>query len=153
VIVDRLTKVAHFILLRVNEGSEAPVEDLAKVFAKEIWRLHGLPSDIVSDRDTRFTLGFWQELNKHLGIKLSMSTFFPPQTDGQTERVNEVLEVYLRHYCSFQQDDWAKLLPLGAHAYNTEVSETTKMSPFFAESVPYYIRSSYALVTCSLCLV
>jgi hypothetical protein len=111
VIVDRLTKMAHFIPLRVNEGSsESPVEDLAKVFAKEVWRLHGLPSDIVSDRDTRFTLRFWQELTKHLGIKLSMSTAFHPQTDDQTERVNEVLEVYLRHY----------------------LSETTKMSPFFA---------------------
>jgi hypothetical protein len=61
-----------------------------------------------------------------------MSTAFHPQTDGQTERVNEVLEVYLRHYCSFQQDDWTDLLPLAEHAYNTAVSETTKMSPFFA---------------------
>jgi hypothetical protein len=133
VIVDRLTKMAHFIPLRVSEGSsESPVEDLAKVFAKEVWRLHGLPSDIVSDRDTRFTSRFWQELTKHLGIKLPMSTTFHPQTVGQTERVNEVLEVYLRHYCSFQQDDWADLLPLAEHAYNTAVSETTKMSPFFA---------------------
>jgi hypothetical protein len=135
VIVDRLTKMAHFIPLREGPeagASEAPVQDLAKVFAKEVWRLHGLPSDIVSDRDTRFTSRFWQELTKHLGIKLSMSTAFHPQTDGQTERVNEVLEVYLRHYCSFQQDDWADLLPLAEHAYNTAVSETTKMSPFFA---------------------
>jgi hypothetical protein len=61
-----------------------------------------------------------------------MSTAFHPQSDGQTERINEILEVYLRHYCSFQQDDWAELLPLAEHAYNTAVSETTKMSPFFA---------------------
>jgi hypothetical protein len=66
------------------------------------------------------------------GIKRLMPTAFHPQTDGQTERVNEVLEVYLRHYCSFQQDDWADFLPLAEHAYNTAVSETTKMSPFFA---------------------
>jgi hypothetical protein len=111
VIVDHLTKIAHFIPLRTSEGSEAgslgpesPVKDLAKVFAKEVWRLHGLPSDIVSDGDTRFNWRFWQELTKHLGIKLAMSTAFHPQTDGQIERVNEVLEVYLRHYCSFQQD-------------------------------------------------
>jgi hypothetical protein len=92
VIVDRLTKMAHFIPLREGSeagASEAPVEDRAKVFAKEVWRLHGLPSDIVSDRDTRFTSRFWQELTKHLDIKLSMSTAFHPQTDGQTERVNE----------------------------------------------------------------
>jgi transposase InsO family protein len=95
VIVDRLTKMAHFVPLRVSEGStESPVEDLAKVLAKEVWRLHGLPSDIVSDRDTRFTSRFWQELTKHLRIKLSMSTAFHPQTDGQTERINEVLEAY-----------------------------------------------------------
>jgi hypothetical protein len=66
------------------------------------------------------------------GIKRSISTAFHPQTDGQTEKVNEVLEVYLRHYFPFQQDDWADLLPLAEHAYNTAVSETTKMSPFFA---------------------
>jgi hypothetical protein len=67
-----------------------------------------------------------------LGIKLAMSTAFHPRTDGQTERVNEVLEVYLRHYCLFQQDDWADLLPLAEDAYNIAVLETTKMSPFFA---------------------
>jgi hypothetical protein len=130
VIVDRLTKMAHFIPLKTKE--ESPVRDLAVIFAKEIWRLHGLPSDIVSDRDTRFTSHFWQELMKHLGTHLSMSTAFHPQADGQTERINAILEQYLRHFCGFQQDDWAELLPLAEHAYNTAVSETTKMSPFFA---------------------
>jgi hypothetical protein len=130
VIVDRLTKMAHFIPLKTKE--ESPVKDLAVIFAKEIWRLHGLPSDIVSDRDTRFTSHFWRELTKHLGIELSMSTAFHPQADGQTERINAILEQYLRHFCGFQQDDWAELLPLAEHAYNTAVSETTKMSPFFA---------------------
>jgi hypothetical protein len=126
--------MAHFIPLREGSeagASEAPVQNLAKVFAKEVWRIHGLPSDIVSDRDTRFASRFWQELTKHLGIKLSMLTAFHPQTDGQTERVNKVLEVYVRYYCSFQQDDWADLLPLAEHAYNTAVSETSKMSLFF----------------------
>jgi hypothetical protein len=129
VIVDRLTKMAHFIPLKTEE--ESPVRDLAIIFAREIWRLHGLPADIVSDRDTRFTSHFWQELTSHLGIQLSMSTAFHPQADGQTERINAVLEQYLRHFCGFQQDDWAELLPLAEHAYNTAVSETTKMSPFF----------------------
>jgi hypothetical protein len=82
VIVDRLTKMAHFIPLRTGSDGELPVRDLAVIFAKEIWRLHGLPSDIVSDRDTRFTSHFWQELSKHLGINLSMSTAFHPQSDG-----------------------------------------------------------------------
>jgi hypothetical protein len=86
----------------------------------------------VADRDIRFTSHLWQELTKHLGINLSMSTVFHPQADGQTERINAILEQYLRHFCAFQQDDWAELLPLAEHAYNTAVSETTKMSPFFA---------------------
>jgi hypothetical protein len=100
--------MARFIPLREGseaDASEAPVQSLAKVFAKEVWRLHDLPADIVSDCDTRFTSRFWQELTKHLCIKLAMSTAFHPQTDGQTERANEVSEVYLRHYSSFQQDD------------------------------------------------
>jgi hypothetical protein len=131
VIVDRLTKIAHFNPLKTKE--ESPVRDLVTVvFANEIWRLPELPSDIVSNRDTRFTSHFWKELTSHLGIDLSMSTAFHPQADGQTERINAVLEQYLRHFCGFQQDDWAELLPLAEHTYNTAVSETTKASPFFA---------------------
>jgi hypothetical protein len=61
-------------------------------------------------------LHFWQELTKHLGISLSMSTAFHPQADGQTERINAILEQYLRHFCAFQQDDWSELLPLAEHA-------------------------------------
>jgi hypothetical protein len=79
-----------------------------------------------------------KELTNHLGIKLSMSTAFHPQPDGQTERINAVLEQYPHHVSSFQQDDWAELLPLAElfplaeHAYNTAVSKTTKTPPFFA---------------------
>ena len=69
---------------------------------------------------------------EYLGVDLNLSTTFHPQTDGQTERVNQVLEGYLRHYSNFQQDDWAELLPLAEHAYNTATSESTKVSPFFA---------------------
>ncbi len=69
---------------------------------------------------------------EHLGVELKMSTAFHPETDGQTERINQVLETYLRHYTNFQQDDWADLLPLAEHAYNTATAETTKVSPFFA---------------------
>jgi len=67
-----------------------------------------------------------------LKVDIRLSTAFHPQTDGQTERVNQVLEQYLRSYCSYQQDDWAELLPLAEHAYNSAVSESTKMSPFEA---------------------
>ena len=67
-----------------------------------------------------------------LDVDVRMSTAFYPQTDGQTERVNQILEQYLRSYCSYQQDDWAELLPLTEHAYNSAVSESTKVSPFEA---------------------
>ena len=130
VVVDRLTKMAHFIPMVTGEKS--PAKDLAMTFAREVWRLHGLPSDIVSDRGSVFISGFWKELMEHLGVDLNLSTAFHPQTDGQTERINQVLEGYLRHYSNFQQDDWADLLPLAEHAYNTATSESTKVLPFFA---------------------
>ena len=130
VVVDRLTKMAHFVPLRT--GAKSPAKDLAIAFAREVWRLHGLPADIVSDRGSVFISNFWKELMEHLGVELNLSTAFHPQTDGQTERVNQVLEGYIRHYTSFQQDDWADMLPLAEHAYNTAISESTGVSPFFA---------------------
>jgi hypothetical protein len=99
VIVDRLTKMTHFIPLRTGADGELPVRDLAIIFAKEIWRLHGLPSDIVSDRDTRFTSHFWQELTKHLGIKLSMSTAFHPQSVSENdENANPASELLIARW-------------------------------------------------------
>jgi hypothetical protein len=130
VVIDRLTKMAHFVPMRTGEKS--PAKDLAITFAKEVWRLHGLPSDIVSDRGSLFISSFWKELMEHLGVELNLSTAFHPQTDGQTERVNQTLETYLRHFSNFQQDDWTDLLPMAEYAYNTAVSEATKVSPFFA---------------------
>lgn len=128
VIVDRLTKMAHFLPL----PTEATAEDLAQVFIRELWKLHGLPDEIVSDRDSKFLSHFWKSLMERLQVGMRMSTAFHPQTDGQTERVNQTLEQYLRMYCSYQQDDWAELLPLAEYAYNSSVSASTKMSPFYA---------------------
>jgi RNase H-like domain found in reverse transcriptase/Reverse transcriptase (RNA-dependent DNA polymerase)/Integrase zinc binding domain/Chromo (CHRromatin Organisation MOdifier) domain/Integrase core domain len=128
VIVDRFSKMAHFIPLpTVNK-----TEDLAKLFLNSVWKHHGLPDDIVSDRDSKFISHFWQSLMDLLSVKLNLSTAFHPQTDGQTERVNQVLEGYMRSYCSYQQDDWADLLPLAEYAYNSAISEATKFSPFCA---------------------
>ena len=101
VIVDRFSKMAHFIPLRTEEH----IKELALTFVKEIWRLHGLPESIVSDRDTRFTSKFWTSLMQLLQVKLNMSTAFYPESAGQTERVNQTLEQYLRSYCTYQQDD------------------------------------------------
>src|SRR5258708_14786476 len=95
VVIDRFSKMAHFIpLLRVAKTAA----DLARIFAKEIWRLHGLPRDIVSDRNSRFTSATWKEFLNVTGIRPRMSTAFHTQTDGQTERVNQLIEAYLRPF-------------------------------------------------------
>ena len=126
VIVARFSKMAHFIPLK----SEEHIKELALIFLKEIWRLHGLPATIISDRDTRFTSKFWMSLMQLLQVKLNVSTAFHPETDGQTERVNQTLEQYLRSYCSYQQDDWVSLLPFAEYAYTISLSESAKASPF-----------------------
>ena len=84
VVVDRFTKMAHLIPLQTNTKAT----DLAKVFLKEIWKHHGLLTDIVSDRDAKITSHFWQALMDLLGVRTKLSTAFHPETDGQIERVN-----------------------------------------------------------------
>ena len=112
VVVDRFSKMAHFIPL----STDTPIKEIANIFLREIWRLHGLPSSVVSDRDSRFQSKFWLEVMDALKVDVRLSMAFHPQTDGQTERVNQILEQYLRCYCSYQQDDWADLLPLAEHS-------------------------------------
>jgi hypothetical protein len=88
VIINRYTKMANFIMLKKKNKK---AEDLATIFAREIWRLHGITADIFSDRDNRFTSKFWKSLIATLGICLRMSTAFYSQTDGQTECVNQTI--------------------------------------------------------------
>jgi len=90
VIIDRFTKMAHFIPLR-----EKTAADLAIIFAREVWKHHGLPTDIVSDRDSRFTSEVWREFLQLSGIRPHMFTAFHPQTDRQTEWLNQTIEAYL----------------------------------------------------------
>jgi hypothetical protein len=104
VIVCRLTKMAHFLPVSTSITSL----DLAKLFISEIFRLHGLPFDIVSDRGPQFVSNFWRELLKLLNIQQKLSTSFHPQTDGQTENVNKTLEQYLRCFLDYQQENWCK---------------------------------------------
>ena len=92
VIVDRFMKTAHFIPVRSNRTAQS----LAQIYFREIVRLHGVPLSIVSDRDTIFTSKFWEAFQVELGTKLNLSTSYHPQTDGQTERVNRILEDLLR---------------------------------------------------------
>lgn len=128
VVVCRLTKEAHIILYK--EASTA--EDLANIFIREIYSHHGMPDEIISDRDKLFISRFWASFTGKLGIKRKLSTSFYPQTDGQTERTNQTMESYLRCYVNYKQDDWVELLPLAQFAFNNSEAETTGVSPFFA---------------------
>ncbi|KAJ0039649.1 hypothetical protein Pint_27365 [Pistacia integerrima] len=126
VVVERFSKYATFILA----STDCTAEETAKLFFRNIIKLWGIPTSIVSDRDPRFTGRFWTELFKMLGSNLDFSTSFHPQTDGQTERVNALLELYLRHYVSASQRDWAKLLDTAQFSFNLQRSEATNKSPF-----------------------
>ena len=92
VVVDRLTKMVYFI----PTTEKISAEELARLFRDNMWKLHGLPESIISDREPQFMAELIRELNQMLGIESKMSTAFHPQTDGQTERVNQELEQYLR---------------------------------------------------------
>src|SRR5713226_9516439 len=94
VVVDKLTKVAHFIPMKSTHKTDY----IAKIFMKDIFKLHGFPKKIVFDRDVKFTSNFWKGLFADLGTKLNFSTTYHPQIDGQTKRVNQVLEDMLRMY-------------------------------------------------------
>ena len=114
VVVDHFTKMAHVIGLEQN----ATAKDVANMFLRELWKLHGLPTEIISDMNTKFSGEFWESLCKSLNIKRRMSTAYHPQTDKQTERTNQVLEGYLRNFVNYDRNVWCQLLPLAEHAYN-----------------------------------
>jgi Integrase zinc binding domain len=115
VVVDRLTKFAHFLLL----SHPYTVTDVDKVFFDNIYKLHDLPTSIIFYRDPVFTSNFWREMMKLLGISLNMSTAYHPQTNGQTERINQCLENYLRCMLLDQPKKWTKRLPLAQFWYNS----------------------------------
>jgi len=126
VIVDKLTKSAHFILVRDTYN----VTDLARVFISEVIHLHGIPKKIISDRDFRFTSRFWTSLQSVLGTQLKLSTTYHPKTDGKTERVNKVMEDMLRMYVMDNQTQWEKYLPLVEFAYNNNYHSSIGMPPY-----------------------
>lgn len=124
--VDRLTRRVHFIPSKNNDSAV----DVANAFFRNLFQHHGMPDNIVSDRDPKFKSKFWQRLMELCGIKLKMSTSRHPQTDGASEIMNRMVENYLRCYCNYHQDDWDELLPAAEFAYNSAVSEDIGMSPF-----------------------
>ena len=127
VMVDRLTKYSHFV--PCNETITAP--QLGCLVLDRLVRYHGIPTTFITDRDKLFTSNYWKTLVSAMGIRHKLSTAFHPQTDGQTERSNQSLEAYLRHYVNYAQDNWVALLPMAQIALNNNVSETTKTSPFY----------------------
>ncbi|KAJ3464714.1 hypothetical protein MRS44_009500 [Fusarium solani] len=128
VIVDRLTKFSYF--LPFNEQTDS--EQLAYIFMRNIVSIHGMPDEIISDRGSTLDSKFWKGLMAQLGLHPRMSTAYRPQVDGQTERVNQIVETYLRCYINYEQNNWAKLLPMAQFAYNTSLQESTKTTPAYA---------------------
>ena len=128
VIVDRLTKSAHFLPIKVTFS----LERLAKLYIDEIVSRHGIPISIVSDRDPRFTSRFWPSLQKALGTKLKFSTAFHPQTDGQSERTIQTLEDMLRACVMDFAGSWDEHLPLMEFAYNNSYHSSIGMPPYEA---------------------
>ncbi|KAL0552300.1 hypothetical protein IC582_011408 [Cucumis melo] len=128
VVVDRLTKSAHF----VPGKSTYTASKWAQLYMSEIVRLHGVPVSIVSDRDARFTSKFWKGLQTAMGTRLDFSTAFHPQTDGQTERLNQVLEDMLRACALEFPGSWDSHLHLMEFAYNNSYQATIGMAPFEA---------------------
>uniref|UniRef100_A0A6I8RAB1 Gypsy retrotransposon integrase-like protein 1 n=1 Tax=Xenopus tropicalis TaxID=8364 RepID=A0A6I8RAB1_XENTR len=128
VVIDRFSKMAHFVPLRKLPSAV----ELAQLFIQHIFRLHGFPVEIVSDRGSQFVSRFWRSLCKSLGVSLQFSSAYHPQTNGAAERVNQALEQFLRNHVSLCQDDWSDLLPWAEFAHNNASHSSTGRSPFLS---------------------
>jgi hypothetical protein len=128
VVVDKLIKAAHFIPLKTTHRATY----VADIFLKKFALLHGIPKKIVSDRDLKFTLNFWKGLFKGFRTNLNFSTAYHLDSDGQTERVNRVIEDILRMYVMDKPSRWEDYLYLVEFAYNNGYHASLKMSPFKA---------------------
>ena len=126
VVVDRLTKMVHFI--PTTEKTSA--KGLARLFRDNMWKLHGLPKSVISDRGPQFAAGLMRELNKMLGIESKMSTVFYSQIDRQTERINQELEQYLRMFIDYRQEQWLDWLGMAEFTYNNKAYLSTKIFLF-----------------------
>jgi len=118
--------MAYFIVITEKISAEG----LAKLFQDHVWKLHGLPESIISDRGVQFVIEMMKELNKLLGIQTKLSTAYHLQTDGQTERINQELEQYLRVFIDHRQEQWLDWLGTAEFAYNNKIHSATKVSSF-----------------------
>ena len=128
VVVDRLTKSAHFLPVRTDYS----LDKLAELYIKEIVRLHGIPISIISDRDQRFTSRFWGKLQMTLGTRLKFSTEFHPQTDGQSERVIQIMEDMLRSCVIDYEGSRDRHISLVEFVYNNSFQSSIGMAPYEA---------------------
>jgi len=126
VVYDRFLEMSHF----VATTEKTMAEGLARLFRDYMWKLHGLPESVISDRGPQFAAGLTKELNKMLGIETKLSMAYHPQTDGQIERINQKLEQYLRMYVNYKQNNWTEWLVMAEFAFNNKMYTATKMSPF-----------------------
>jgi transposase InsO family protein len=126
VVTDRLSKTVILESMR-----EITAEATAAALLRILIRHHGIPRAIVSDRGTQFTSQMWKRLCQLLRIRQRLSTAYHPETDGATERANQVVETYLRAFTTYTQDDWDELLSVGMLAINNRTATSTGISPFF----------------------
>jgi hypothetical protein len=126
VFVDKLTKLIHFVAYK----EEVSAKKSAELYVDHVFRLHGLSCEFITDRDPRFTSAFWQEITVLLGTRSVMSSSFHPQTDGQTESVNQTLKTYLQFFVSVGLNDWNTLLSRAEFAQNAAINETIRTAPF-----------------------
>ena len=140
VIICRMISMVHLVPLTIN----VTTSELSWKYLREVVRLHGLPSSIVSDRDSKFTSRWWKELQRILGTKLLMSTSFHPQTDGQSERAIRNVTQILRTLVHPDQKDWVEKVDMVEFAINSSVSESTGYAPFELSGgyMPSMIRNS-----------
>jgi len=143
VFVDRLTKMIHLVPGKTSD--DAPT--VARQYLNNIFRLHGLSSEIVSDRGSVFTSRFWTAFMKLLDVRMATSTAFHPQTDGQTERVNRTVEQMLRFWVNYKQNNWDDLLPLVEFAVNNQKHSSTSFSPFYLNYGQHPITPSNAVLS------
>ena len=127
VVVDTFSKQAHFI----PYATIPTAPKLATLFLQHVYRLHGLPKRILSDRGVQFVSKFWRTLLKELGVEQALTSGYHPESNGQTERVNQVLEQYVRCFINYQQMDWVDLFPMAEFAYNNTVHSSIGMTPFW----------------------
>lgn len=112
-------------------STTATARDLTRLFKDYVWKIHGLPNSILSDRGPQFISEFWRELYKLLDIEVKLSTAYHPETDGQSENANKEMETYLRHFVNHHQDDWVSWLSSAEYAANANTSASSTVSPFF----------------------